>query len=100
MHRESEHSRVVFKDGSRAVALMDIKIDDQDSLHFLCSLPQNNPRGNRDVVEDTKAFAAIRERVMRAAGEVASEPHPKSRTASAARWQYSMGSQPVGFLCR
>src|SRR5260221_1451487 len=85
VHREREHGRVAGKNGGRAVALVDVEVDDQDA--FDATLRLHRARGDRGVVEDAEAFAEVAMGVVRAAGEVdaatAGECAPASREGRA-----------------
>ena len=59
---------VAGEDRRRAVALVDVEVDDDDPAAARLRLQQ--PRRDGDVVEDAVAAAARRRRVMRAAGEI------------------------------
>jgi hypothetical protein len=67
VERDREHARVAGEDRRRAVALVDVEVDDDDAQRRL-GLQQ--ARRDGDVVEDAVAAAARRRRVVRAAGEV------------------------------
>ena len=65
---ESENAVVVGQDAGRAVALMHVAIDDQDSPGAPLGL--HGAGGHGGVVEDTESFAAVAEGMVRAAGQV------------------------------
>ena len=80
VHREGEHRRLVSEDGRGAVALVDVAVDDGNARD--CAFAQQDGGGDGDVVEDAVAFAAIAERVVRAAGEVGRNARlPPSRSS-------------------
>ena len=61
-------SGVAGEDGVRAVALMDVEVDDGRAAH--APLAPQQPDRDGDVVEHAEALAVIGEGVMRSAGEV------------------------------
>ncbi len=68
VQREGEDRRIVAKDRGRAVALMDVAVDDRGARDD--AIAEQDRRGDGDVVEHAVALAAIAEGVMGAAGEV------------------------------
>jgi hypothetical protein len=67
VERDGEHARVAGEDRRRAVALVDVEVDDDDPAR---RLRLQDARGDGDVVEDAVAAAAPRRRVMGAAGQI------------------------------
>jgi hypothetical protein len=68
VHAKREHPFVGSENRMRAVALMDVEIDDRRSLDFVVALERANR--NRDVVEYAEPLSMRREGVMCAPGEV------------------------------
>src|SRR5690348_221510 len=68
MHAEREHAVVAGKDRVRAVALVNVEIDDRGATDAASVL--QGPNGDRDVVEDAKPFPMIGEGVVSATGEI------------------------------
>ena len=71
VHGEGEHGRIVREDRGGAVALVDVEVDHQRALDQPFAL--QSARGHRDVVEDAESGAAVRERMVRPAREVAGD---------------------------
>ncbi len=70
MHGEGEHLRTVAKNGSRAITLMHIEVDNE---HFAAEPVQEQVfGGDGEVVEHTKAFATVGIGVVGATREVGS----------------------------
>jgi hypothetical protein len=67
MHREGEDLRERIEYERRAVAVVDIEVDDGGTLE---AARLKIPDGDRDVVEGAKALAVIRECVVEAAADV------------------------------
>ena len=68
VHREGEDARIGLEDERRAVAVVDVEIDDGDALD---AARLQHAHGDGDVVERTEAFAVIRKRVVQSAADVA-----------------------------
>src|SRR3954470_18642850 len=68
VHRESEDRLVAFKNGRCPVALMNVTVNDGGAFNQAIALDGANR--NRHVVQNAKAFAPVRESVMRAASKV------------------------------
>ena len=62
VRREVEHARVVVEDVLRAVAVMDVDVDDGDALDS--RLFERARDGDGDVVEEAEAHRAVRRRVV------------------------------------
>src|SRR5207342_420727 len=75
---EREDRIVAGEDRRGAVALVHVAIDDGDARESRLGLQR--ARGDGGVIEDAEAFAAIAERVVRAAGEVGA-PAARERLA-------------------
>lgn len=68
MHGEGEHLRTVAKNGSRAITLMHIEVDNE---HFAAeAVPEQVFGGDGEVVEHAKAFATVGIGVVGATREV------------------------------
>ena len=72
VHAERVDARVAGEDGVRAVALVHVEIDDRRARDAPFALQRADRDG--DVVEDAESLAVVRERVVRAAGEIDREP--------------------------
>ena len=77
VHRESKHRVDVLENRRCPVSLVHVQVDDQGALDGRI-IPQP---GNRDghVVQDTKAFAVIREGMVRTPGEIPGKPGHERR---------------------
>ena len=58
MHRKEKHRRVVEENPLRAVAVMNVPVDDRNAFDLLVAILRVT-RGDRDVVEKTKAHRAF-----------------------------------------
>jgi hypothetical protein len=63
VHGEEEDGRVVVKDSLRAVAMMNVPIDDGDAL-YLTVASLRVARGDGDVIEETEAHSALTRSVV------------------------------------
>jgi hypothetical protein len=87
VHREREHGVIAGEDTGRAVALVNVQVDDRHAQGP--SLPRSiglhHPRRHRDVVENAIAGAGGAVRVVSAAGEVDGHARVKGSPASSDR---------------
>ena len=67
-------ARVALEETRRAVALVHVEIDDEDAIHRRVKVAKHHARRHRNVVEDAKALAAVRERVVRTPRDVRRKP--------------------------
>jgi hypothetical protein len=84
VQRQREDRVIAAKDTSGAVALMHVQIHDRDlqrCTHGSAALRLQQARCNRSVVEDAKAAALVRRRVVRAAGNVGGDTFAQRRAA-------------------
>ena len=77
MQRGGEDARIIAEDQRRAVAMMDVAIDDRHTAHFLRF--QQELSGNADIVEHAETRAAVGPGMMAAAGKVHSGPLLQSK---------------------
>ena len=68
MHGEGEDVRVVGEDCCCPVPVVYVEVDDNGAANQL--LPVKHADGNRDVVDETKAFAVVGKSVMKPAAEM------------------------------